>query len=73
MVFAFPSLPPDTSRNNGFAISTPTEEQYRGDGIASRAPGYGIHTIRVDGNDIFAVYHATVKARELATAPGNNK
>lgn len=38
-------------RNNGYAISTPTSEQYRGDGIASRGHGYGISTIRVDGND----------------------
>ncbi len=28
-------------RNNGYAISTPTSEQYRGDGIVSRAAGYG--------------------------------
>jgi 2-oxoisovalerate dehydrogenase E1 component alpha subunit len=41
-------------RNNGFAISTPVQEQYRGDGIASRGIGYGIHTIRVDGNDVWA-------------------
>lgn len=27
-------------RNNGYAISTPSSEQYRGDGIASRAAGY---------------------------------
>ncbi|TLD32627.1 hypothetical protein E2P81_ATG05603 [Venturia nashicola] len=53
-------------RNNGYAISTPTLEQYRGDGIASRGVGYGIDTIRVDGNDIFAVREATLKARELA-------
>lgn len=26
--------------------------------------GYGIKTIRVDGNDIFAVYEATRKARD---------
>ena len=36
-------------RNNGYAISTPTVDQYRGDGIISRAAGYGIHAIRVDG------------------------
>ena len=36
-------------RNNGYAISTPTSEQYRGDGIASRAAGYGMLAIRVDG------------------------
>jgi len=53
-------------RNNGFAISTPVEDQYNGDGIASRAPGYGMMTIRVDGNDLMAVFNATVKAREIA-------
>ena len=42
------------------------KEQYRGDGIASRGPGYGMVTIRVDGNDIFAVYNATKAAREIA-------
>eukprot|EP00003_Mantamonas_plastica_P022326 TRINITY_DN3768_c0_g2_i1.p1 TRINITY_DN3768_c0_g2~~TRINITY_DN3768_c0_g2_i1.p1 ORF type:complete len:442 (+),score=121.75 TRINITY_DN3768_c0_g2_i1:157-1482(+) len=53
-------------RNNGYAISTPSTEQYRGDGIASRGFGYGMHTIRVDGNDVFAVYNATKEARRLA-------
>lgn len=55
-------------RNNGYAISTPSEEQFAGDGIASRGIGYGIKTIRVDGNDVLAVYAATQKARELALA-----
>lgn len=55
-------------RNNGYAISTPTNDQFRGDGIASRANGYGMHCIRVDGNDILAVYAATTAARELALA-----
>lgn len=53
-------------RNNGYAISTPTREQYRGDGIASRAVGYGLDAIRVDGNDIFAVYAAVRAARKSA-------
>ncbi|KAK5113387.1 hypothetical protein LTR62_003487 [Meristemomyces frigidus] len=57
-------------RNNGFAISTPTLEQYRGDGIASRGVGYGIDTIRVDGNDILAVREVTRRARELALKDG---
>ncbi|EED21194.1 2-oxoisovalerate dehydrogenase complex alpha subunit, putative [Talaromyces stipitatus ATCC 10500] len=57
-------------RNNGFAISTPTLEQYRGDGIASRGIGYGIDTIRVDGNDIFAVREATKEARRMALENG---
>ncbi|GMH81490.1 hypothetical protein TrST_g5572 [Triparma strigata] len=53
-------------RNNGFAISTPVADQYRGDGIASRAKGYGMASIRVDGNDLFAVNAATARAKELA-------
>ncbi|EEH47430.2 uncharacterized protein PADG_03514 [Paracoccidioides brasiliensis Pb18] len=57
-------------RNNGYAISTPTLEQYRGDGIASRGVGYGIDTIRVDGNDFFAVHEATKEARRMALENG---
>jgi len=53
-------------RNNGWAISTPSTEQFKGDGIASRGMGYGMDAIRVDGNDIFAVYNATKEARRKA-------
>lgn len=53
-------------RNNGYAISTPADEQFAGDGIASRGIGYGVKTIRVDGNDPLAVYAATKQAREIA-------
>jgi 2-oxoisovalerate dehydrogenase E1 component alpha subunit len=55
-------------RNNGYAISTPTQEQFAGDGIASRGIGYGVKTLRVDGNDALAMYAATSKAREIALA-----
>ncbi|RZC42279.1 2-oxoisovalerate dehydrogenase subunit alpha, mitochondrial [Asbolus verrucosus] len=51
-------------RNNGYAISTPIRDQYRGDGIAARGPGYGINTLRVDGNDVLAVYNATKLAKK---------
>lgn len=57
-------------RNNGYSISTPTLEQYRGDGIASRGIGYGIDTVRVDGNDIWAVREVTKKAKEMALQDG---
>ncbi len=53
-------------RNNGYAISTPVEEQFAGNGIASRGVGYGMHTIRVDGNDMLAVLAATQQARAYA-------
>jgi len=52
-------------RNNGYAISTPTIDQYRGDGIAARAYGYGMYANRFDGNDIFASYLACKQAREI--------
>lgn len=58
-------------RNNGYAISTPVKEQYRGDGIASRGTGYGMAAIRVDGTDVLAVYNATKVAREYCLR--NNK
>jgi len=56
--------------SNGFAISTPSTEQYGGDGIASRGPGYGIDTVRVDGNDVLAVLTAVKEARERSLAQG---
>ncbi len=58
-------------RNNGYAISTPVEHQYRGDGIASRGVGYGMVTLRIDGTDIFAVYNGVKAAREYVIK--NNK
>jgi 2-oxoisovalerate dehydrogenase E1 component alpha subunit len=57
-------------RNNGFAISTPSSEQYYGDGIAARGPGYGVDTIRVDGNDVLAVLSATREARRRCVEQG---
>ncbi|REL27300.1 thiamine pyrophosphate-dependent dehydrogenase E1 component subunit alpha [Thalassotalea euphylliae] len=53
-------------RNNGYAISTPSDEQYLGNGIASRGVGYGIKTIRIDGNDVLAVMKAVQFARNYA-------
>ena len=58
------------ARNNGFAISTPSSEQYFGDGIAARGAGYGIDTIRVDGNDVLAVLSATRDARRRCVESG---
>merc|ERR1719387_304968 len=49
-------------RNNGYAISTHTDDQYRSDGIAPRGIAFGMDTIRVDGTDLLAVYAATTRA-----------
>ncbi|MGM0914160.1 MAG: thiamine pyrophosphate-dependent dehydrogenase E1 component subunit alpha [Pseudomonadota bacterium] len=53
-------------RNNGYAISTPSIEQFAADGVAPRAFGYRMHVIRVDGNDLLAVLAATREARRIA-------
>jgi len=53
-------------RNNGYAISTPADEQYRGDGIAARGAGYGMLTVRMDGNDVLAVFNVVRKAKKIA-------
>lgn len=50
-------------RNNKYAISTPIEDQYKSDGIAPRAIGYGMQTLKVDGNDALAVYESVKFAR----------
>lgn len=50
-------------RNNGYAISTPASEQYAGDGIAGRGPGYGMPAARIDGSDLLAVLSGIAAAR----------
>jgi len=49
-------------QNNGWAISVPTARQVAGGSVAKRAEGYGIEGVRVDGNDVRAVYEATRQA-----------
>lgn len=42
--------------NNGYALSTPTREQFRCQHLKDRAAGYGIEGHQVDGNDVLAVH-----------------
>ncbi|KAF3631527.1 hypothetical protein FXO38_26608 [Capsicum annuum] len=37
-----------------------------GDGVVTKVQGYGIHSIRVDGNDALAVFTAVQEARKIA-------
>lgn len=48
--------------NNRYAISVPLHKQMAVDSIASRAEGYGIPGIVIDGSDIVAVHEATSQA-----------
>jgi pyruvate dehydrogenase E1 component alpha subunit len=54
-------------QNNGWAISVPLREQTAAP-IASRAAGYGFPGVRVDGNDVLAVFAVTRAAVERAHA-----
>ena len=42
--------------NNGYGLSTPTQEQYRCEDLADRAKGYGMESRIIDGNNILEVY-----------------
>ena len=54
-------------QNNGWAISVPSNRQFAAP-IADRAAGYGMLGVRVDGNDVLAVYAVTRDAVERARA-----
>ena len=51
-------------RNNQYAISTKVIDQFASGDIASRGAAYGVHSVKVDGNDYFAVHEAVTKARK---------
>ena len=48
--------------NNGYGLSTPNEEQFKGDSLAIRGDGYGIESLSIDGNNLLEVY-TTVKEK----------
>lgn len=42
--------------NNGYGLSTPTNEQYKCENLADKGIGYGIESYIMDGNNILDVY-----------------
>jgi pyruvate dehydrogenase E1 component alpha subunit len=54
--------------NNQWAISTPVHKQTRARTLADKAVGYGMPGVRVDGNDVLAVYQAVSAAAARARA-----
>lgn len=50
--------------NNGYGLSTPTNEQYNCEHLIDRAKGYGMEGIRIDGNNILEVYNTIKGVRE---------
>jgi pyruvate dehydrogenase E1 component alpha subunit/2-oxoisovalerate dehydrogenase E1 component alpha subunit len=57
-------------QNNQWAISTPGHVQTASASIALKGAGYGLEALRVDGNDVLAVYHAVKHAADKARAGG---
>jgi pyruvate dehydrogenase E1 component alpha subunit len=55
-------------QNNQYAISVPVSMQTASGTIAQKAIAYGFDGVRVDGNDVFAVFAATKAALEKARA-----
>ncbi len=49
--------------NNGYGLSTPTNEQYNCKDLVDRAAGYGMEAYIIDGNNIIEVY---TKVKEIA-------
>ncbi len=56
--------------NNGYGLSTPSNEQFKCKSFADKAIGYGIEGISIDGNNLLKVYE-TVKtlAEDLRQNP----
>jgi 2-oxoisovalerate dehydrogenase E1 component len=50
--------------NNGYGLSTPTNEQYRCKDIADKGKGYGMESFVLDGNNIIEVYSKISKLAE---------
>ena len=57
-------------QNNQWAISIPVEEQTAAKTLAQKAIAYGFEGLKVDGNDVFAVYKATKEALAKARRGG---
>ena len=43
--------------NNGYGLSTPTNEQYRCENLADKGKGYGMESHIIDGNNILEVFN----------------
>jgi len=50
--------------NNGYGLSTPTNEQYRCISLVDRAKGYGMDGVQIDGNNLLQVYDTIKGIRE---------
>lgn len=55
--------------NNGYGLSTPTNEQYRCENLADKGIGYGMESHIIDGNNILEVF---TKINDIVESIRNN-
>jgi 2-oxoisovalerate dehydrogenase E1 component len=53
--------------NNGYALSTPVNEQYRCEALVEKARGYGIDGVKIDGNNVLGVYDTIKGVKKYCT------
>jgi len=53
--------------NNGYGLSTTTDEQYKCATLADRGLGYGMKSMTIDGNNLLEVYQAIKNIKEEIT------
>lgn len=50
--------------HNGYGLSTPSEEQFAFEYFTEKGPGYGMETLRIQGNNVLEVYDAILRLAE---------
>ncbi len=56
--------------NNGYGLSTPSNEQFVFESFTQKGPGYGMKTEQIDGNNVLEVYECVQKwAKKIRKNP----
>ena len=50
--------------NNGYGLSTPINEQFKCEKLIDKAKGYGMESVRIDGNNVLSVYDTIKGVRD---------
>ncbi|WP_143962634.1 alpha-ketoacid dehydrogenase subunit alpha/beta [Litoribacter populi] len=50
--------------HNGYGLSTPSEEQFRFKNFVDKGPGYGMETVKIDGNNVLEVFDTIKRLAE---------
>ena len=47
--------------NNGYGLSTPSDQQFKFKNFIDKGPGYGMDAVKIDGNNVLEVYETISK------------